>query len=203
MKKVLSLLIVVMLIGAVSVSGQAIGDLKGKMAAGAFINFGIGFGDQFKSTTAYFGGYSVTAKNKLQGSIGGQFLYGVAPKIAVKGILDYQKEKYEITGSHTGLTASSTYHILEISANGMYFFSPEKRLCPFVEAGPGMYSFGGSGSSSSTKIGVNAGVGGDYLINEKFAIDGGARFHIVFTDIKNTTYLDIHAGVSYFFGAKK
>ncbi len=205
MKKIFGLLIALVLVGAVAAYGQAIGDLKGKMAGTVFLDYGIGFGDQFKSITLAGEGFEITAKNKLNVSFGGKFMYGVAPKIAVAGILDYQMAKAEASATIAGFGSTSTsanYHIFEISANGMYFFSPEKKLCPYIEAGPGMYSFGGSGSSS-TKIGVNAGFGGAYMINEKIAIDAGGRFHMVFTDVKNTTYVDIHAGVSFFFGATK
>ncbi|MCX6831880.1 MAG: hypothetical protein NT028_07045 [candidate division Zixibacteria bacterium] len=195
MKKILVLVAVIMLFGMTAVYGQAIGDLKGKMAVGGFLDYGIGFGDQFKS----FDYVGFTAKSSLGLSFGGKFLYGVAPKIAVKGLFDYQTESYKVT--ILGVEAKSSYHILEISANGMYFFSPEKKMCPYVEAGPGMYSFGDGGSSTS-KIGVNAGIGGIYMINEKLAIDAGGRFHMIFTDVKKTNYVDIHAGVSFFLGGK-
>jgi len=195
-KKILVLVAVIMLFGAMTVYGQAIGDLKGKMAVGGFLDFGIGFGDVFKE---YGVSGVATFKSSLGLSFGGQFLYGLAPKIAVKGLFDYQTESYKAT--LLGMEAKSSYHILEISANGMYFFSPEKKMCPYVEAGPGLYSAGGGGSSSSN-LGVNAGVGGMYMINDKVAIDAGGRFHMIFTTGKSTTFADIHAGVSFFLGGK-
>jgi len=198
MKRLLGLVLVFVFACATAANGQAIGELQGKMAAGAFLNYGIGFGDMFK-TISIPGSES---KNTLGLSFGGKFLYGIAPKIAVKGLLDYQIESYKVTLiTNPQVETKTNYHILEISANGMYFFSPEKKMCPYIEVGPGIYSFGGGGSSSS-KFGINAGVGGTYMINEKLAIDAGGRFHMIFTDVKKTTYADIHAGISIFFGGK-
>jgi hypothetical protein len=197
-RRFLGLVLVFMFIGATVTYGLAIGELKGKMAAGAFLNYGIGFGDIFKTISLP----GSETKNTLGLSFGGKFLYGVAPKVAVKGLLDYQIESYKVTLiTNPQIETKTNFHILEISANGMYFFSPEKKLCPYMEAGPGIYAFGGGGSST-TKFGVNAGFGGMYMINDKLAIDAGGRFHMIFTDVKKTNYVDIHAGVSFILGGK-
>lgn len=197
MKK-LALLMVVVMVLVSSVSALAI-DQKGKISAGAYVGYGFGFGDIFKKYD--YGIYSL--QNKMTFCFGAKVKYGLTPNIAIAGALDYHGAKTQATGNFLGyaVSGSDTWHWMAIQANGLYYFSPAAKTCPYLTAGVGYYIPSQSGADS--KPGINAGVGMEHFFQPYLALDANARFHMIFTKDKSTTYGMILAGVTYYFGVKK
>jgi hypothetical protein len=216
MKKTLSVLTTATLMALLFVpmagaQDMAIGNVQGRMFAGGFFNYGFGFGDQFKDYEESFdvlGQGTITLKNEtnLSFSLGGKFFYGVAPKIAIGGVIDYQRITYKgsVEGTFVGLPLD-IYNYDEseswtsINGNVMYFFNPDKPLCPYVEGGPGFYI--PSHSDADSKFGLNAGGGAVLMIRPNWGIDFGGLFHVIFTEDKSTTYVQINVGADIFFGS--
>ncbi|MBK7092010.1 MAG: outer membrane beta-barrel protein [bacterium] len=205
MKK--TLIAMVVLLMAASLSAQGIGDLKGKMAVGGFINYGIGFGKMFDDYEETFEDFTVKNETSLGISFGGKFLYGLAPKMAVAASVDRQSIKYkgEASGDLGGFEDIFNYDETEswiaINVNGVYFFSPEKKMCPYAEAGPGYYM--PSHEDADSKFGINGGLGILYMVSPTVGVDLGGRFHMIFTEEEKTNYAEIHGGVNVFFGGTK
>ena len=201
MKKVL-IFAAIFMFGAFSMVSAI--DLEGMMGASGFVDYGFGFGEAFDDfeTTMDIEGTSVDVKveTSLQFSFGGKFIYGVTPNIAVAALADYQQIKYEVTPSAEGESASvsETESWIALNVNGMYFFTMEGQLNPYVEAGPGFYIPSEEGADS--KFGVNGGVGFIYLFQENLGVDFGGRYHMIFTEDTNTNYVEIHGGIIFFFG---
>jgi hypothetical protein len=196
MKK-LSLLFALLFILSLFTSASAI-DQKGKISIGGYGGYGFGFGDVFKKYE--FGGYSV--QNKITFSFGAKVKYGLTPNIALAGAIDYQGGKSEAKGDFEGfdLSASENWHWIGILANGVYFFTPEAKTCPYITAGGGFYIPSEEGADS--KPGVNAGVGVEHFFKPNLALDGGARFHMIFTEDKSTTYVQGLVGVTFYLGVE-
>jgi opacity protein-like surface antigen len=196
MKKLTLLLAIVMILGLV-VSASAI-DQKGKVAIGAYGGYGFGFGDVFKKYE--FGDYSV--QNKITFCFGAKVKYGLTPNVALAGAIDYQGGKAEAKGDFAGfdLSGSESWHWMAILANAVYVFSPEAKTSPYVTAGGGFYIPSQEGADS--KPGVNAGIGVEHFFQPNLALDAGARFHMIFTEDKSTTYAQILVGVIYYLGVE-
>jgi opacity protein-like surface antigen len=196
MKKLLVFVTLVMVIALVS-SASAIGQ-KGKLSIGAYGGYGFGFGDVFKKYE--FGEYSV--QNKITFSFGAKVKYGLTPNIALAGAIDYQGGKTEAKGDFMGfgLSGSENWHWIGILVNGVYFFTPEAKTCPYVTAGGGFYIPSQEGADS--KPGVNAGGGVEHFFKPNLALDAGARFHMIFTEDKSTTYVQVLVGMTYYLGVK-
>jgi len=194
MKKLLVFVTLVMVIALVS-SASAI-DQKGKISIGAYGGYAFGFGDVFKKYE--FGGYSV--QNKITFSFGAKVKYGLTPNIALAGAIDYQGGKTEAKGEIEGfgISASDTWHWMGILANGVYFFTPEAKTCPYVTAGGGFYI----PDEGDSKPGINLGGGVEHFFKPNLALDAGARFHMIFTEDKSTTYVQGLVGLTYYFGVK-
>ena len=213
MKKTLSILAAALLMSFVfasvaSAQEEGMGDFKGKMFVGGFFNYGFGFGDAFKDFEYTDPEFDVTFKQEtnLSFSFGGRFFYGLAPKVGVGAVVDYQTIKFKGSVSGTDVPAEiaqlfeydETENWISINGNVIFFFSPEKKFCPYFEGGPGFYIPSSEGSDS--KFGVNGGVGGMYMTSPNMGLDFGGRFHIIFTEGESTTYVEAHAGVNFFFG---
>jgi hypothetical protein len=196
MKKCLALFTLLMVIALVS-SASAI-DQKGKISIGAYGGYAFGFGDVFKKYEYSYplvGRFSEQFKTTF--CFGAKVKYGVTPNIAIAGAVDYQGEKWESKGV---IAESDNYHWITIMANGVYFFTPEAKTCPYITAGAGFYIPSEKGADS--KPGVNAGAGLEHFFKTNLALDAGARFHMIFTKDKSTTYAQILVGVTYYLGVK-
>ena len=194
MKKLLVFVTLVMVIALVS-SASAI-DQKGKFSLGGYGGYAFGFGDVFKKYE--YSGFSVQCKTTF--SFGAKVKYGLTPNIALAGAIDYQSGKTEAKGNFAGFGVSGSvdWHWTGILANGVYFFTPEAKTCPYVTAGVGYYI----PNEGDSKPGVNAGAGVEYFFKPNLALDAGARFHMIFTEDKSTTYIQILVGLTYYFGVK-
>jgi opacity protein-like surface antigen len=194
MKKLLVFVTLVMVIALVS-SASAI-DQKGKISIGAYGGYAFGFGDVFKKYE--FVGFSEQCKATF--CFGGKVKYGLTPNIAIAGAVEYQGEKCETKGSMLGIdiSESNNYHWITVMANGVYFFTPEAKTCPYVTAGGGFYI----PDEGDSKPGINLGGGVEHFFKPNLALDAGARFHMIFTEDKSTTYAQILVGLTYYLGVK-
>lgn len=199
---IIALLILAFAIPAFAQDG--IGNVKGKMLVGGFLDYAIGFGDVFKDYEFTVEDVTVKEETSLGLSFGGKFFFGLAQKIMIGVVVDYQTIKYKgsVEGDLGGFEDLFSYDETEnwISFNGnvLVLFSPEKKLCPYVEAGPGYYM--PSHEEADGEIGVNAGLGLIYMMSPTMAIDLGARGHMIFTEGESTTYVEAHGGIVLFFG---
>jgi opacity protein-like surface antigen len=88
------------------------------------------------------------------------------------------------------------------TANAVYKFesSEDTRLRPYLIGGVGVYNSKATGSDalegSTTKLGINAGAGFDFKAGEAGLFVEG-RFHNVFTDGDNVTFIPITIGVRF------
>ncbi len=216
MKKLIALFTLVMFLALV---GSAVAvDQKGRIGAGVYGGYGVGFGDFFKKWE--FDGSSY--QNKLNFSFGGKVKYGLTPNIAIMGGVDYQSGKSECDCA--GMSESSSGHWIGILADVQYVFMQEQTTNPYVTAGGGFYI----PNEGDSKPGINLGVGVEHFFQENLAVDGGVRFHMVFfksaddevvydgdgilsysadddatvESWDNATYVQLHLGLIYYFGIK-
>jgi opacity protein-like surface antigen len=192
MKK-LALWLVVVLVLVSSVSALAL-DQKGRFAIGGYGGYAMGFGDAFKKYD--YSGYSEQFKTTF--CLGGKVKYGLTPNIAIAGAGEYQGEKFESKGS---IKETDNYHWFTIMVNGVYVFTPEKKICPYVTAGAGTYI--PSEKKAARKPGINAGVGMEYFFQSNLALDAAGKFHMIFTKTKKTTYAQLLVGLTYYIGQSK
>jgi len=196
MKKLIALFTVLMFLALIG-SAAAV-DQKGKISLGAYGGYAFGFGDVFKKYE--FADYSI--QNKVTFCFGAKVKYGITPNIALAGAVDYQAGKAEAEGSFMGfgISESESWHWIGILANAVYVMSPEAKTSPYFTAGGGFYIPSEEGADS--KPGINAGVGVEHFLQENVALDAGARFHMIFTEDKSTTYVQGLVGITYYLGAK-
>jgi len=190
MKKVsifLALLLVVILVSP----SWAIDQTK-KFAIGGYGGYSFGFGDVFKEYE-FFG---FKFQNKVTFSFGAKAKYGFTRNFALCGAVDYQSTKTDV--EFMGISESESGHWLGLLVNGFYTLSPEKKTCPYLTGGVGYYI----PDEGDSKPGINLGGGIEHFFQPNLALDAGARFHMIFTEDKNTTYIQILAGLNYYFGTK-
>ena len=105
------------------------------------------------------------------------------------------------------------FKVLQIGAHAKMYFNPMENTNPFVFAGlalynskgggsasveiPGVGTFDGSASGSSTDFGVNAGGGAQFKAGEKMRLAAQAHVHMILSD-PSSTY--IGAALSLLFG---
>jgi len=204
MKKLSIFLTVFLLIIILGAPSWAIDQTK-KFAIGGYAGYGFGFGDFFKDQEfGYydpdlgFVGYSF--KNKLTFCFGAKAKYGLTPELALVGALDYQSGDVDVKAAAGGFAVgvSESYHWTGILANILYTLSPDKKTCPYLTGGVGYYM----PEEGDSKPGINLGGGIEHFFQPNLALDAGARFHMIFTEDKNTTYIQILAGLNYYFGTK-
>ena len=195
-----AIIFVMFFIGLYSVAGAF--DFEKKMGVGAFLDYGFGLGDAF-GKQEHFGGQTV--ETKLGFSFGGQAMYGITSKIGIALVVDMLQWKMEYSGEGTEGFVDENEAYIKFNFNGMYFFHMESELVPFVEFGPGYYTFTGEGSDSH--FGFNAGAGVFYFVRENLAGELGGRFHYLFSgestesvDIPDEYFIEFHVGFKYFFG---
>lgn len=201
MKKLIILFSLVMVL-AFFTSASAI-DHTGKFAVGGFAGYAFGFGDAFKDQEfgyqdPYLGFVGYSYKNKLTFCLGANVKYGLTPKLDLVGGIDYQAGDVDAKATMGGFSGgvSESYDWTAILANILYTFSPEKKTTPNLTGGLGIYMDG------DTEIGMNLGGGVEHFFQNNLALDGGARFHMIFTEGESTTYLQIRVGLNYYFGVE-
>ncbi len=172
----------------------------GKFAIGGNLGYSFGFGDAFKEYSwgyPYYGGwYGYKFQNKLGFSFGAKFKYRINPKFSLGGILEYQGGSVDIehAGGFYGGDYSDSYHWTNLLTSVIYHLNPQQKNSYYLAGGLGLYMDG------DTEIGIHMGGGVEHFFQPDLSLDGGARFHIIFTSGDNTTYLNIYAGVNYYFG---
>ena len=113
--------------------------------------------------------------------------YYLKPQLAAVATLGYHHF------SAANATVSDTYW-LSLTGNLKYEFSmaPWK---PYATAGIGVYD----PRSGSSEIGLNIGLGVDYVINQAFWLEAGVDYHNVFTSGSSTRFFVPRWGVIYKF----
>ena len=201
MKKLTLLFGLLFILGSFS-SAFAI-DQTGKFAIGAHFGYSFGFGEVFDEYewdgywgTEYWG---VKYQNKVNYSLLGNVKYWFSPNWSLLGALDYQAGDVEVTGSVAGFSTgiSESYDWTGILANMVYSISPNNKTCPYFGGGGGVYM-----SDDVTEPGVNFCGGIEHFFKNNLALDVGARYHMIFTEEKNTNYVNVYAGINYYLGWK-
>jgi hypothetical protein len=174
----------------------------GKFAIGGNLGYSIGFGNAFKEYSygyysPYYGDWGWKIKNKLSLSFGAKFKYKINPKFSLGGILEYQGGSVDVTrtGGYWGGGASGSYHWTNLLGSIIYNLTPQQKNNYYLAGGLGLYM-----GSGTTDLGIHMGGGVEHFFQPDLSLDGGARFHIIFTSGNSTTYLNIYAGVNYYFG---
>ena len=164
----------------------------GKFALGGNLGYSFGFGDAFKD----YGFYGFKIKNKLGVSFGAKFKYKINPKFSLGGTLEYQGGSVDVekTAGYFVGNYDSGYHFTNLLASAIYQLNPQQKNSYYLAGGLGLYMDG------DTNLGIHMGGGLEHFFQPNLALDAGARFHIIFTSGNSTTYLNIYAGVNYYFG---
>ncbi len=99
--------------------------------------------------------------------LGGDAIYAVTPSFAAVGSLGY--------------SLSGTVSLLEVTANGRYYFTPFEKIKIFGEAGIGTYSvrldITGFVIASESYFGVNAGAGASAHIANNVGLALKLKYH--------------------------
>lgn len=152
-----------------------------------------------------YGGVMVPVGNFAHG-------YKTSPHIGIEGFRCVSKNidvvvdiAYTILSTKFELYTNTNFYFLETTAGVRYNFTPTKEKF-FIEAGIGAYTFGSKYTfggvdykSSTTDLGINAGVGGSLPIDKSFAISGKLKLHNRFPSGESTNYITIAAGINYLF----
>ena len=203
MKK-LSLLFTVLFVLGSFASASAI-DQTGKFAVGGHLGYSFGFGDAFKEykwtyDDPLLGYWEAKYQNKVTYSFWGNVKYGLNPNLALMGAVDYQAGDIEVSATVGDISgsASESYNWTSVLGNLVFTLSPEKKTCPYFTGGSGFYI----PEEGDSKPGINVGGGMEHFFQDNLALDVGARFHMIFTEELKTNYLNIYAGLNYYFGVK-
>jgi len=174
----------------------------GKFAIGGNLGYSIGFGNAFKEYSwgyPYNGGwYGYKFKNKLGVSFGAKFKYKINPKFSLGGTLEYQGGSVDVkhSGGFFGGSYNNSYHFTNLLASAIYNLKPQQKNSFYLAGGLGLYMDG------NTNLGIHMGGGLEHFFQPNLSLDAGARFHVIFTSGETTTYINIYAGVNYYFGGK-
>jgi len=85
--------------------------------------------------------------------------------------------------------------------DGLYHFTPDKRLVPYLAAGIGGLSLDPDVGSSDSSFLVNAGGGLKYFLTDSIALRGDARYLLTFDDTHNNLIYTL--SLDFLFGGKK
>jgi OOP family OmpA-OmpF porin len=159
------------------------------------------------SLTPYIGGYVFDGVQHLKSrpEVGIRAGYNFTDALGLEGVLGYVSTK----GTESGKSSSVyNYHL-----DGIYSFTPEARLVPFVALGLGGISLNGQEKNSGTvdfsSLTVNYGAGVNYFLDDYLAVRGDVR-HIFYhdnhyqpaSDSKISNNYEYTVGLNYYFGKK-
>jgi opacity protein-like surface antigen len=184
MKKLLLSLSVLLLLGAVPAlqaqSNMQVGGTLGLgIPTGSFSdNIGIGFG------------------------LNGTFLYNVQPKLYIVGHIGYERFGYKTSNS----VESGGYNMIPIVGGARYEIGDGPEFTPYVQADIGFYflswsfsrpSYFGSTewSDSESQLGMAPSVGFTLPLTPTIKLDANLKYHIIFTDVVNTSFIGLNAGI--------
>jgi len=173
-------------------SASAQDGFKGKMMANGYLGYTLGFGDMFDDIESVAGTVSTDAGIHF----GGNFLYGVSPKLLVGGEIFMQSYSSEVTWD-LGILGSGSEDDSETRVNfgGIIWYNlqDQDQQDLFLCGGVAMYDMGDS------EFGFNGGVVYNYMVSDNIGIFGMPRLHVVMSD-PSAMMLSISAGVHLPFG---
>lgn len=146
-------------------------DLEGKIKAGGYLGYTIGFGDAFS-------GPADAGVN-----FGGTFHYGIKENLMIGGELGLQSYDY---GSESDTKVN-------IIGSVLYPLNYTDEKAFYLTGGAGIYGGNDSG------FGINGGIVYSFQVAESIQIYGMPRLHIVFMD-NTPMMLSLSAGVFFDFG---
>jgi hypothetical protein len=169
----------------------------GKVAIGFYGGYSFGFGDVFKKYENHSHYYKYSSQFKVTSSLGAKLKLGLSENIAISFALNYQRTKNE--WGFGGEKESKSGNWPSFLVNGILNPMPEGKTCPYIMGGIGVYVYYEEKFKyAETKPGINCGVGVEHFLQDDLELDGGARFHLIFTEDKSTTYIQLYAGLNYF-----
>lgn len=151
------------------------------------------------SVSPYAGGASFLSGQSLDtsGIYGVRAGYNFTNHFGIEGVTDY---------SSTNGSSSNGYdvHIWTWHLDMLYHFMPEKELTPYVAAGYGWQNRKLPGDNSTTRNGLNYGLGLKWFFLPAAALRGDFR-HLVMKHSNDKTYNDIQytIGVDFLFGGNQ
>lgn len=178
-------------------------DKTGKFGIGGHFGYSFGFGDVFDEYewAGQWGTEYVVVKyqNKVTYSFLGNVKFWVSPTWALLGAVDYQAGEVDVTGSIADLTTgiSESYDWTSVIGNVVYTIPTQTWTCPYLTAGGGIYF-----NDDISEPGINLGGGIEHFFQDNLALDVGTRYHMIFTEEEKTNYLNLYAGLNYYFGVK-
>lgn len=189
-------LVVVLLFAAVAHAGE-LGGVQGTLLVGAYAGYGFGFGDEFKESKRVLPLETLTAQLKPGVNFGGEVFYGIGDRLFLGLTADFLRMKnkhvVESTGDLLGETHDLSDYEMWIALNlkARYFLPPTGSLCPYFEAGPGLYL-----DPDDRAGGLAGGIGAFYELGHSLALDAGIRLHVLF-GMSTVSYAEVHVGIGY------
>lgn len=179
MTRTLLVLAIFSLLIATSLSAE-VRDLKGQSWISGNLGYAFGTGDAFTSYTEPI----TNAKFSTGAGIGfgGQFYFGVKPKLLIGGEVMFQR--YSVEMSVPGNLAlnieeieiSRSYTETNVIVNALYSLKQTRKSDLFIMGGPGLYDFGGF------EPGFNTGLFWRHQVSPSVSIFGMPRVHVVMAD---------------------
>jgi len=179
MKRTLFVLAIVSLFVAASLSAQ-VRDFTGKSWVSGNLGYAVGTGDAFASYTEPITNTEFSSDAGI--GFGGQFYYGVKPKLLIGGELMFQSYSVEISTPPSlalgiqGSDYSDSRTETNFLVNAMYGVAQTRSSDLFLMGGSGLYDFGG------TQFGLNSGLFWRHQVSNSVHLYGMPRMHVVLTD---------------------
>lgn len=181
--------------------GEATTEFKGKLLIEGYAGYGLGLGDDFKEFKSVLPFANYTRQLQPGVAFGVRVGYGFADKFLIAGVATFQKMKNkEIIETHDPPIAtdnSTTDTWIGVNANVVYMAAPSSKLCPYIEAGPGLYF-----DPDDMAGGADGGIGGMYWFSPSVGLDVGARLHLIL-GMDVLTYVEFRGGITVVIGGVK
>lgn len=179
MKRFLMILAVLSLVITASLSAQ-VRDYKGTSWLSGNFGYAFGSGDAFTSFTEPFTNTKFSSSAGI--GFGGQYYFGVKPKLLIGGEVMFQSYTIEISTPANlalgvpGIEFSDSRTEVNFIANAMYNVSQTRSSDLFLIGGTGFYDFGG------TQLGINTGLFWRKQASPTVHIFGMPRVHVILAD---------------------
>ena len=195
-----SYLFIVLLVLTSFCSGAA-NDQTGKFSIGGQAGFSVGFGSAFceqEFSHTYWDDYTSTAwvKNELRHEWGVKVKYGLKPSWALAGIYEYQAAKPSVGATKGVFWEGSVLESFRcLAINLVYIRFPERKTPSYYTGGVGWYMI----EEGKDKPGINAGMGAEDFLLNYLGLDVGLGLHMIFTEPRIVTYINLHVGLNCYF----
>ncbi len=179
MIRTLLVLAIFCLLVTTSLSAQ-VRDLKGQSWVSGNLGYAFGTGDAFTSYTEPITSTKFSSSAGI--GFGGQYYYGVKPKLLIGGELMFQSYSVEMSmpaNLALGIQeteSSESRTETNVIVNTMYSVSQTRNSDLFLMGGPGLYDFDGM------QLGMNTGLFWRHQVSPTVHLFGMPRMHIVLTD---------------------